>query len=119
MEEAEDIVGGSIFVSDLDITHPLAFGFTRRQLFTLKANDFILEKPDGRYSQVAVYAESPRASGYASDTMLEKIKGTPMLVAIKVGNGSVILFADNPNFRAITYGTNKLFLNALFFGKIF
>jgi hypothetical protein len=25
---------------------------------------------------------------------------------------------DNPNFRAIWYGTNKLFLNAIFFGQV-
>ena len=118
-QDAEDIVGGTIYVSDLDITHPLAFGFTRRELYTLKANDFILEKPEGRYAQVAVYAENPRATGYSSDDMIEKIKGTPALVARRMGSGSVILFADNPNFRAITYGTNKLFLNALFFGKVF
>lgn len=118
-EGALDIVGGTIYLSDLDITHPLAFGFTRRDLYTLKANDFILEKPEGRYAQVAVYAEEPRASGYSSATMIEKIKGTPMLIAQRVGQGSVILFADNPNFRAITFGTNKLFLNALFFGKVF
>ena len=51
--------------------------------------------------------------------MIEKIAGTPMLVARRMEEGSVILFADNPNFRAITYGTNKLFLNALFFGMAF
>ena len=31
--------------------------------------------------------------------------------------GSVILFADDPNFRGYWYGTNRLFLNALFFSK--
>jgi len=28
----------------------------------------------------------------------------------------VISLSDNPNFRAFWYGTNKLFLNAIFFG---
>jgi hypothetical protein len=32
------------------------------------------------------------------------------------GSGRVVMFSDNPNFRATWYGTNKLFLNALFFG---
>jgi len=30
----------------------------------------------------------------------------------------VILFADDPNFRGTWFGTNKLFLNALFFGSL-
>jgi hypothetical protein len=32
------------------------------------------------------------------------------------GSGRVIMFSDNPNFRGTWYGTNKVFLNALFFG---
>jgi hypothetical protein len=35
----------------------------------------------------------------------------------KIGKGRVVLFADNPNFRGAWYGTNKLFLNALFLGS--
>ena len=45
--------------------------------------------------------------------------GTPALIAERSGAGSVILFADNPNFRGYWYGTNKLFLNALFFSRLF
>ena len=41
------------------------------------------------------------------------------LIAERKGDGSVILFADDPNFRGIWYGTNKLFLNALFFSNAF
>ena len=28
------------------------------------------------------------------------------------------MFADNTNFRAFWYGTNKMFLNAIFYGDI-
>jgi len=28
------------------------------------------------------------------------------------------LFTDNTNFRAFWYGTNKLLMNAIFFGEI-
>ena len=31
--------------------------------------------------------------------------------------GRVVSMTDNPNFRAFWWGTNKLFLNALFFGN--
>ena len=30
---------------------------------------------------------------------------------------NVVLFAENPNFRGTAYGTNRLFLNALFLGS--
>ena len=42
-----------------------------------------------------------------------------MAIAERHGQGSVVLFADNPNFRAYFYGTNKLFMNSLFFSKGF
>jgi hypothetical protein len=35
-----------------------------------------------------------------------------------VGNGRVINIADNPNFRAFWLGGSKLFMNAIFFGRI-
>ena len=42
---------------------------------------------------------------------------TPAIIVNTYGTGKVIVMADNPNFRAFWYGTNKLFLNALFFGN--
>jgi hypothetical protein len=38
------------------------------------------------------------------------------IIVSALGKGRVVLFADNPNFRGAWYGTNKLFLNALFLG---
>ena len=46
------------------------------------------------------------------------IKNSPSILVGTEGSGRVILFADEPNFRGTWYGTNKLFLNALFLGSI-
>ena len=46
----------------------------------------------------------------------EFIPGAASLIVSNVGSGRVIVFADNPNFRGTWYGTNKLFLNAIFLG---
>ena len=58
-------------------------------------------------------------SGYISNKMNEEIKNSASIIARKVGSGSVILFADNPHFRAFWYGTEGLLLNAVFFGLSF
>ena len=58
-------------------------------------------------------------SGYASEANQTLLQDTAALTAERMGKGSVILFADDPNFRAIWYGTNKLFLNSLFFSQAF
>ena len=36
----------------------------------------------------------------------------------KIGKGKVIYLTDNTNFRAFWYGTNKILMNAIFFGNI-
>ena len=49
--------------------------------------------------------------------MEEYLKPSGSLLVSKLGEGRVVLFADNPNFRGSWYGTNRLFLNALFLGE--
>jgi Zinc carboxypeptidase len=118
--EAQQVIGGAIFGSDLDITHPMGFGYVRRNIATQKSGTHTLQRPDNPWAVVAEYlADEPRLSGFAAAENREDIAGTPMLIAERKGDGSVILFADNPNFRAAWYGTNKLFLNAIFFSTAF
>ena len=118
--EAVDVVGGAIFAADLDNTHPLGFGYARRMIYLHKNVKEPMATTDNPYGTVIEYmVEKPVLSGYVSETNREALAGTPALIAERMGNGSVILFADNPNFRGYWYGTNKLFLNALYFSTIF
>jgi len=118
--EAEHVIGGAIFGSTLDITHPLGFGYRDRNLASHRNTTLTLLPPADPYATVARYLEdSPILSGYASDKRLGEIAGTPMAVAERQGAGSVILIVDNPNFRGTFLGTSKLFLNGLFFSRAF
>ncbi|MEO0790100.1 MAG: hypothetical protein AAFY36_15645 [Bacteroidota bacterium] len=45
------------------------------------------------------------------------MSNTAAIVVSSVSGGRTISFADNPNFRAFWFGTNRLFFNALFFGS--
>ena len=117
--EAADVIGGAIFSGDLDITHPLGFGYDRRKIAVHKNTIEVMTRPDNPYATVIAYDELPLLSGYASTTNQEALAGAAALIADRRGEGSVILFADDPNFRAIWYGTNKLFMNSLFFSKVF
>ncbi len=47
----------------------------------------------------------------------ERLRGSPSVLADRLGGGSVVLLIDNTNFRGYWRGTNRLFLNALFFGN--
>ena len=110
-------IGGSILKADLDLTHPLAFGYRDQSIPVYKNNNVFINKSKSHYSSVALYSKDPHIDGYVSKNNLENnVKGSASLIVSGAGSGRVVLFADNPNFRGTWYGTNKLFLNAIFFG---
>ena len=117
--DAEHVIGGAIFAADLDITHPLGFGFSDRNLPVHRNEMFTLTRPaDNPYAVPVQYTEAPLLSGYASERRLEEIGGTPSVVAQRMGRGVVILMADNPVFRGTYPGTEKLLMNAIFFSGL-
>ncbi|MDH3621224.1 MAG: peptidase, partial [Gammaproteobacteria bacterium] len=118
-KEADEVVGGAIFAADLDNTHPLGFGYDRRAVLLHKNVKEPMEPTDNPWGAVITYNEKPAYSGFVSEENEKALAGTAALIAERAGRGTVILFADNPNFRGYWYGTNKLFLNALFFSKAF
>ena len=44
------------------------------------------------------------------------MKNTASVIVNRVGGGRTICLSDNTNFRAFWYGTNKVLMNAVFFG---
>ena len=119
LRQARDVVSGAIFASDLDLTHPLAAGFHRRFLPSHRDTSIVLVRPENPVAVVAEYQQDPLLSGYASERRRAEIGGTPMLIAERMGNGTVVLMADNPDFRGTWPGTSKLLFNSLFFSHLF
>ena len=62
------------------------------------------------------YASEPLISGYVSPENLAALAGSAVVTAVRRGEGVVIRIVDDPAFRGIWYGTEKLLANALFFG---
>jgi len=117
--EADDVLGGAIFLADLDNTHPLGFGYDSRSIYLHKNFKEPMEPTKNPWATVIAYDMAPAYSGFVSEENEQALAGTAALIAERSGAGSVVLFADNPNFRGYWYGTNKLFLNAIFFSKVF
>jgi hypothetical protein len=70
------------------------------------------------YNTIAQYTPTPLIGGYIHKTDIKRVAKSAAVLLSPEGQGRVILFSDNPNFRGTWYGTNKMFLNALFFGPL-
>ncbi len=111
-------INGAIFNVEMDLSHPLAYGFNRAVVPVFKSGDMVAEITKNPYDTPFRYTNDPLLSGYVSDENNERIKGAAFLSTHKIGNGIVISIMDNTNFRGVWYGTNKIFGNAVFFGDI-
>jgi Zinc carboxypeptidase len=116
--EGSKRVNGAIFQSDLDITNPIAFGINDRRLFINKNGSTILVPSRNKYATVARYTGNSFVNGYASKENIAKVNNSAAIVTASEGAGTVILFADDPTYRSYWLGTNRLFLNSLFFGNL-
>ncbi len=112
------IIGGAIFEARLDRTHPLGFGYTRDALSVFRNNRVFLKPARNPFATPLGYTAAPLMSGYVSDANKALIAKSASIVVSAKGRGRVILMTDNPNFRAFWFGSNKLFMNAVFFGQL-
>ncbi len=111
-------IGGSIFQVDLDITNPIGFGYSDRKVSIYRNGQTFLQPGKTPYGTVAQYTASPLIGGYLHKTDIKRVANSAAILFSPEGQGRVLLFSDNPNFRGTWYGTNKMFLNALFFGSL-
>ncbi len=113
----KDRIGGIILKVDLDVTHPLGFGYRDKQIPVYKNNSVWLKPSENEYATVTKYSKNAHIDGFITKKNTEEfLNNAASLIVSKVGSGRVIMFGDNPNFRGSWYGTNRLFLNALFLG---
>ena len=110
------VIGGAIFETQLDRSHPIAFGYKNDQLPIFRNSTIFLEADAQSYNNPIQYSSSPLLSGYISKPNLKELANTSAFKVGRKGGGKVIYFTDNTNFRAFWYGTNKLLMNAIFFG---
>ena len=116
--EGAQKTGGAIFETKLDLTHPINYGYQHNRMPIFR-NTNIYIKPDvNSYNNPIQYTNSPLMSGYISKENLRMVQNSVPFQVQKLGKGRVMVFTDNTNFRAFWYGTNKLLMNAIFFGDM-
>ncbi|PCE64293.1 M14 family zinc carboxypeptidase [Sediminicola luteus] len=111
------VTGGAIFNTKIDRSHPIVFGYKNDYLPMFRNTNLYMEPGKNSFDNPIQYTQNPLLSGYISEENLERIKGAVPFKTESLGRGRVIAFTDNTNFRAFWYGTNKLLMNAIFFGS--
>ncbi len=111
------VIGGAIFNTQADLSNPLFFGYHSTNIPVFRNSTIIMKRSKNAYANPLMYTNNPLLSGYSSSENLERLKTSAAVQTDSFGKGHVITFTDNPNFRAFWYGTNRMFLNALFFGS--
>jgi hypothetical protein len=109
---------GSIFEAKIEPTHPLAFGYNQSTISVFKSNTLFMDRNNSFYNSPVQLTDKPLQAGYLHKRF-EKL--APLSASINVdalGRGRVISMTENPNFRAFWFGTNRLLMNAIFFGSI-
>ena len=109
------VIGGAIFETQLDRSHPINFGYKNDRLPMFRNTTLFIKPNKNSYDNPIQYTKNPLLSGYISEENLDSLSETIPLKLGRIGRGNIVAFTDNTNFRAFWYGTNKLLMNAIFF----
>ncbi|MCB0629470.1 MAG: M14 family zinc carboxypeptidase [Saprospiraceae bacterium] len=111
------VIGGAIFGIEADLTHPVFYGYHRKEIPVFKRGTLFFEPGKNAYGTPALYKEKPLLSGYLNSIYDGKIDGSAAVIVSGIGSGRSIAMNFNPAFRAFWFGTNKILMNSVFFGS--
>ncbi len=111
-DELVEYVEGSIFKIEMDVSHPLAFGFDET-FFTLKRGGTAYEFLQNGWN-VGVLRDNNNLDGFAGYKVKQRLKNSLEFGVENIGRGSLIYLVDSPVFRSSWPSGNLLLGNAIF-----
>ncbi len=106
-------ISGAVFRAELDDSHPLAWGIGSFYA-TLKRGTVLPDLLTDGWNVARIAAEDPLLGGWAGHDAQQLAAGSLMAGTLTVGEGQIVIFADNPLFRGFWRNGQMLFSNALF-----
>ncbi|MBL4724729.1 MAG: zinc carboxypeptidase, partial [Lutibacter sp.] len=106
-------ITGCIFNSNVDTTHPLAYGYDKNyNSLKLSSTSYQLLK---KGVNVAYFPENTnKVSGFAGSKALKNISNSLLYGVENKGRGKIFYLVDNPLFRSFWENGKLFFANALF-----
>jgi len=103
---------GAVYKLSLDITHPLAFGYSS-QYFTLKMDNNMYEFLENGWN-VGVMKKESYVSGFVGSKTKKRLQDGMLLGTYPMGKGNIVYMADDPIFRSFWENGKLLLANAIF-----
>jgi hypothetical protein len=118
-----EAVPGAIMRATLDRTTPLTYGYEQATLPVLVDSAYFF-RPSKEGTNAVVFSADEtqplRIAGFVWPGNTERLlRGTAYVIGEPTGRGHVVLYAEDPNFRAIWRSTTRLFFNSFLFQPIF
>jgi len=117
-DNAKNTIGGAIITAQADLSHPLSYGMQQQKQYPLIKGDSQLSASENPYSTPLKATTEALAAGYISEGKLKEVNNSPLIIAEKIGQGSLIKFNFNPSFRGFWLGTQKWLINAIYFSSL-
>ncbi|MBW8683235.1 M14 metallopeptidase family protein [Chitinophaga rhizophila] len=112
-EGVKQMIPGAIYKVQLDVTHPLAFGFPA-VYYTLKQDSRIYDYLDEGGWNVGIVKKDNYLSGFVGTETRKRLKDGLLFGVREMGEGKIVMMADDPLFRSFWENGKLLFGNALF-----
>jgi hypothetical protein len=109
-------IPGAIFRAALDRSHWLTAGYERSELAVMVSGNTFLAPSTTGANPVAFVAERPLLSGFVWPNTEHLIARTTWAAVEPLGRGNVVVFAEDPLYRAFWRGTGRLVTNAMLLG---
>lgn len=116
-DNAGKSINGAIFSIDIDISHPVFFGFEQGISYSMKTDTLLYQPTSNVYASPAKYSQNYHISGFHPGHLKTSIPGSAAVTVHGYGNGRIICFLDPFLFRNYWLTGQKAFNNALFYGK--
>lgn len=117
-----EAVPGAIMRAIIDRRTPLTYGYEQDSLPVLVDSAYFFRPSKEGTNAVVFSSDASRplhVAGFAWPTTESLLRGTAYVIDEPTGRGHVVLFAEDPNFRAIWRSTTRLFFNSFLFQPIF
>ncbi|HAC14543.1 MAG TPA: hypothetical protein DCE78_01165, partial [Bacteroidetes bacterium] len=112
-----DNTPGAIFRVNLDTNHFLSLGYDQHIPVHVNSATILTSSQQG--ANVAVFDESAILSGFVFEENKNNFPGNSYLIHEPTGSGNVILFAEQPVFRAYWRGLERLLVNSILLAPSF